>query len=145
MRRLPAPTTQQEESPPAPTTQQVESPPAPPGVSQLSPTGTPFSLSFSTRSLDSPFPHFLDLTDRMNDHVNVGIQLTPRLNPIFSPLNPPPRPAPPIPPHWKTPSTKRHRAPPPPLTLTDMCRVQAAILIPIMFSPRKSQGPMEFR
>ena len=111
----PAPTTQQEESPPAPTAQQVESPPAPPGDSQLSPTGTPSSLSFSTRSLDSPFPHFLDLTDRMNDLVNVGIQLTPRPNPIFSPLNPPPRPAPPIPPRWKTPSPKRHRAPPPPL------------------------------
>ena len=59
----PAPTTQQEESPPAPTAQQVESPPAPPGDSQLSPTRTPSSLSFSTRSLDSPFPHFLDLTE----------------------------------------------------------------------------------
>ncbi|KAK0147117.1 hypothetical protein N1851_013541 [Merluccius polli] len=112
----PAPTTQQEESPPAPTAQQVESPPAPPGDSQLLPTRTPSSLSFSPRSLDSPFPHFLDFTDRMNDLVNVGIQLTPRPNPIFSPLNPPPRPTPPIPPCWKTPSPKRHRAPPPPLT-----------------------------
>ena len=105
-----APTPQQEESP-APTAQQVESPPAPQGDSQISPTGTSSSLSFSTRSLDSPFPHFLDLTGRMNDLVNVGIQLTPRPNPIFSPLNPPPRPAPPIPPRWETPSPKRHRVP----------------------------------
>ncbi|KAK0155365.1 hypothetical protein N1851_002269 [Merluccius polli] len=56
----PAPTTQHEESPRAPTAQQEEYPPAPPGDSQRSPTGTPSSLSFSPRSPDSPFPHFLD-------------------------------------------------------------------------------------
>ena len=116
MRSLPQPQKPNRRSLPQPQQPNKWSLPQPHQETQLSPTGTPCSLSFSTCSLDSPFPHFLDLTDRMNDMVNVGIQLTPRPNPIFSPLNPPPRPVLPIPPRWKTPSPKRHRAPPPPLT-----------------------------
>ena len=75
----PAPTAQHEESLPAPTTQQEESPPAP--------TGDSNSLSFSPRSLDSPFPHFLDLTDRMTCQCWNPTHTMPKSH-FFSPKSP---------------------------------------------------------
>ena len=97
---------QHEESSPPPKAQHEEFPPAP---TTPRPPRTPPSPSLS---MDSPL---LDFTDRMNDLVTIGTQLTPRQKPLFPSLKPPYRAAPPSPPRRKESSSKTHRAPPPPL------------------------------
>ena len=97
-------------------------------------------------SQPQPLP-LLDFMDEMKKLVNFGLKLIPHPNQLKQPL------------------PKCHRAPPPPLNypqslqsensgahpvhadtmLTDMCRVWAMKLISLLFSPEKSQSPVEFR